>query len=323
MDYENSNLVSSSVGDDTRDLFALSFEFLKQAEGSENFYNHDNIHSIKKLIELYYRNINPDYGYIMSNFRKKYIDNESMVEKNDSYEEKEGIGLVYDFIQKFDFDKDYFNIFITGLQIHSLLYKPIDEKREVEIDLKRSQAKTMFMEAKREKNLEKMHKAKALFKSLKDEIKFGGNMRNTTAYLKNTEVYVPSADEAKAFYNDYLSDEKKEEFNTMTQNPNIFEYIDYCVETTAELIRVQPFGDGNKRTFRSLLNLMFKRKNLPPVYCNENEYDEYLDVLIHGLRTGDYTDLKHFYYFKICDSIYELDVRPYLNKMALNNNKKL
>ena len=44
------NLVSSVVGEDTRDLFALSFEFYKQAEGSEDFYDHDNIESVKKLI---------------------------------------------------------------------------------------------------------------------------------------------------------------------------------------------------------------------------------------------------------------------------------
>lgn len=322
MEYENSNLVSSVVGEDTRDLFALSFEFYKQAEGSEDFYDHDNIESVKKLIELYYRSINPDYGSIMTNFKKKYIYNESKVEKNDSDEEQRGIGLVYDFIQNFNFDRDSFNIFMTGLQIHSLLYKPMDDKREEELAQKREDLKRMLDEAKKEKNLEKFRKAKEMQKALKDESKFGGNLRNATAFLRDTEVYVPSADEAVEFYNQFLKSDKVQEYEEMAQNSDIFEYIEYCVMTTAELIRVQPFADGNKRTFRSLLNLMFKRRNIPPVYCNENEYKEYLDVLIHGMSTGDYKDLKHFYYFKICDSIYELDVKPYLDRMATEKKGK-
>lgn len=323
MDQIQSNLDSSSVEVDTRDLFAISFEFLKQAEGSDDFYDHENIVNVKKLIELYYRNINPDYGSIIENFKKKYIDNESMVEKNDSDEEKKGIGLVYDFIQNFDFNHKEFNIFVTGLEIHSLLYKPLDEKRQQDYEIKKDEVKRLIDEAKREKNMAKFKKAKEIQRNLKDEANFGGNMRSATAILKDTAVYVPDAEEAKAFYNQFLLPQKKEEFNRMVNNPNIFEYIDYCVETTAELIRVQPFGDGNKRTFRSLLNLMFKRRKLPPVYCNENEYQEYLDVLVNGMLSGDYTDLKHFYYFKICDSIYELDINPYLKKMNIEDNKKV
>ena len=38
------------------------------------------------------------------------------------------------------------------------------------------------------------------------------------------------------------------------------------------------------------------------------------DALLKAIVENDYTDIINFYYFKICDSIYELDIVPYLEK---------
>ena len=53
------------------------------------------------------------------NFKRKYVYNESLVEKNDTKEQRQGIGLVYDFIQDYDVNEP-FNIFILTMKISNL-----------------------------------------------------------------------------------------------------------------------------------------------------------------------------------------------------------
>lgn len=284
------NLINTNDKFDANEFSIVFEKIMSMKKTNVNFYK-DNTQTIKTLIKHYYKDIKPDYNSIVSNFRGKYLDSdnaysfkenyvegESSVEKNNTKELKKGIELVYDYIQNFDFEKNDFNIFVNGLWIHSLLYKPLDDLR-------------------------------------KDKSwSFGGRLRTDTAVMKNLNIEVPSAKESMIFFNSFLKPEKKEEYEKALNNPDIFEYVDYCVDTTADLIKYQPFGDGNKRTFRSLLNLMFKRRNIPPVYIKEQEQDEYKNCLIKAMRDGEYKDLREFYYYKICDSIYELDVIPFLEE---------
>ena len=141
---------------------------------------------------------------------------------------------------------------------------------------------------------------------------FGGSLRDNTAVLKNAIVEVPPADEAKRYFQSFIGMKLPEvDFS----NPaSIFTYINVCIYITTELIRNQPFADGNKRTFRSLLNLMFKQSNLPPVYVKTKEREEYKDALMKAMQKRDYTSLNQFYYYKICDSIYDLDISEELKK---------
>ena len=321
---ESSNLLTSNVNQNIRDIFAMTFELYKIAELNKNLYKNQDKDLPKKLICLYYDEIKPDYSKMMYNFKKKYIINEAKVEKNDTKLEISGIGLVYDYIQNFDTNEDSFNIFITGLQIHQLLYKPLDDKNREKCEKQLSDAYKMQEEAKKEKNLDKYKKSRELLKELSNNYAaFGGALRNSEVLLNDLDVEVPSADEAKAFYNSYLSKEKCIEYQNMLSNMDIFNYIDYCVDTVTKLIKYQPFGDGNKRTFRSLLNLMFKNRNIPPVYISSHERKQYKNLLINALENDDYEGLHHFYYYKICDSIYELDIKPYLDKRKENKTKKL
>ena len=59
---------------------------------------------------------------------------------------------------------------------------------------------------------------------------------------------------------------------------------------------------------------MFKQYNLPPVYVKTKEREEYKDALMKAMRNKDYTSLNQFYYYKICDSIYDLDIVEELKK---------
>lgn len=135
---------------------------------------------------------------------------------------------------------------------------------------------------------------------------FGGQLRNDSVVLNKEMIEVPPADEAKKYFQSFIGRKLPEvDFNNSI---SIFDYINSCIYITTELIKAQPFTDGNKRTFRALLNLMFKQYNLPPVYVKTKERAEYKDALMKAMKKKDYTSLNQFYYYKICDSIYDLDI---------------
>ena len=94
-----SNLANSDLDIDFRDLFAMNFTTLNISENYDQIYKQDPSCAIpKRLIELYIKHIKPDYNKMIFNFKRKYVYNESLVEKNDTKEQRQGIGLVYDFI---------------------------------------------------------------------------------------------------------------------------------------------------------------------------------------------------------------------------------
>lgn len=309
------NIESAIIDNDSLDLLITAFQLYEIAKLDNNVYRKDeDLQIIRNLLTLYYKLINPNYNNMIFNFRRKYVSNELLVEKNDTPEERRGLNLIYDYIQDFDVECDSFNIFTVALILHGLLYKPSDEKNAVLADERRDKAKRLREEAKREGNLDKYHESRDLLEQVKFT-RFGGQLRQTDAVMYDFQANVPPAEEAIRIFNEFLV-ARKDEYEEELNNPDILAYIDYAVNTTAYLIGVQPFGDGNKRVFRSLLNLMFKKKNLPPVYITKKERNAYHQALEKALSTQDYSDLDAFYYYKICDSIYELDFKPYLESIG-------
>ncbi len=324
MDLANStNLENARIDNDSMDLLITAFKLYEISKLDNNVYRKDeDLKIIRHLIKLYYKLVNPNYNNMIFNFRRRYVSNELLVEKNDTPEERRGLNLVYDYIQDFDIDHDDFNIFMTALQIHSLLYKPMDEKNASDVDERRERAKELEQEAKRDHDISKYKEAKRILSSIKFE-KFGGQLRTESVVMHDFHTHIPDAKEARDIFNEFLTSEKREEFEKALANPDIFAYIDYAVNTTCDLIGIQPFGDGNKRVFRSLLNLMFKKRNLPPVYIKKKERKAYHDALEKALTTHDYRDLDGFYYYKICDSIYELDFKPFLDSLGQKGDEKV
>ena len=309
---EDNNIIRAKIDEDTLSLLITAFELYNISKSHNNIYkNKHDVYICKSLIKQYYKKVNPNYFHMFLNFKRKFIANEALVEKNDTPEERKGVALACDYIQKFDIKNDYFNIFVNSLQIHSLLYRPLDEKRGKEAEEQRELAKKLYEEAKKEKDLKKLKEARELSKSITCS-SFGGSLRNGTVVMDGFDVAIPDAMDACRMFNEYLKPEKIQEYEDAKNNEDIFKYIDYCVKTTADLIALQPFADGNKRTFRTLLNLMFKKRNLPPVYIVRKERKAYHDALEKAVCYKDYEDLCTFYYFKICDSIFNLDFEPYL-----------
>lgn len=299
----------NEISSEELSLLETAFKLYNISKSHSNIYRSDDHSICKNLILQYYRLIRPNHSKMVSTFKRKYVSNEALVEKNDTNEERKGLSLVYDYIQGFDINHDDFNIFINSMIIHQILYKPLDDKNAKEYEELNGKARKLLIEAKKEKSLEKYNKAKEMLK-LGEKTKFGGALRTEAVVMRDYNIDVPDGKDVMRIMNSYLSSEKKEEYNKALNNPNILEYIAYSVKTTGYLIGIQPFKDGNKRTFRALLNLMFKKRNLPPVYIVKKERKAYHDALEKGIVDNDYNDLITFYYYKICDSIYELDFKP-------------
>ena len=137
---------------------------------------------------------------------------------------------------------------------------------------------------------------------------FGGMIRISPVKLTGSSYEVPSASEAGRIFQTYITKKYKIDTN------NILGYIDDVIKTTIDLIKIQPFEDGNKRTFRALLNLLLGRIGIPPIYIRVDETTLYRNELLKAIENNDYSRMTRFYYYKICDSIVELDLNKIKEK---------
>lgn len=249
----------------------IFYEYFKK-KSKENIYNRD-IFLFKNIIEMYFiKDRKPYFKYIINKYKQLYVLDESRIEPGVTYEEKLGLGIVYDYIRDFDFEKDTFNIFMTSLIIHSKLY------------------------------------SKCKFKE------FGGKLRTTNVNLKDLEIEIIDANTAIKIFNTYLNQNISDNIFQKYYENDLFSYIENSIILYVKLIKLQPFQDGNKRTFRALLNLLLKRVNIPPIFIDLSERAEYKKALIKALNDDNYTDIIKFYYYKICDAIILLDIdNPNIN----------
>ena len=247
------------------------FDGYKTRRRKKDLY-HPNDPVPRMIIGTYYRFIeNPDFEEIFASFKKNYITNENRLEEVTKIKEKQGLGIVYDYIQSFDVNSSM-NVY-TLLKLHQLLF-----------------SKAPHPEC-------------------------AGSLRTYDVYLPNTGITVPTwTDVPKMMQQLYFESlplfQEGKYIRESKDMSHLIPYIDRCIELNCKLIQIQPFVDGNKRTSRALMNLMFKTVNIPPVYVKISEAEEYGRAMNKAINEQDYTDIKTFYYYKICDSIYELGIKP-------------
>lgn len=271
----NLNILSiiNDDGIDSNKLLLLLFKNYEASKAKGKIYTTD--FEPKGLIKIYYRiTSKPQFEGLMKQFKTKYIINENKLECVHSPYETEGLKLVYDYIQS-DIKEENINLYLL-LKLHAILF-----------------SKTPFPE-------------------------FGGKFRNKDVYLPGSGIETESYDNiASEFQKLYLpvNDLIKEGLTLSSQKDieSIMEYIDKCIILNVKLIKIHPFFDGNGRTCRAFLNLLFKIAGIPPVYLREKERKEYNQAMNKAIINGDYSSIKKFYYYKICDSIYELDIKEKLS----------
>lgn len=213
------------------------------------------------------------------NFKERYLYNENKLEDVHTKEEQQGLRLVYDYIQK---KNNFDDVSIYTLSdIHQILYSKAPHPE------------------------------------------FGGKYRTDERYLPNSGIDVLSPSlivhEMNVLgreINDLIEEGKR--LGKENDPQNLLEYIDKCIEIKCKLIKIHPFGDGNGRSIRAFINLLFRMANIPPIYIENKERDKYGDAMQLAVGDNDLTKIKQFYYYKICDSIISLDI----NLKSLDEEKK-
>lgn len=142
---------------------------------------------------------------------------------------------------------------------------------------------------------------------------FAGHFRNYDVYLPGTGTELsewsmiwPSIKQLEQDVRLLIKNGKKLE--THHSIDKLFEYINECIILKCKLIKIHPLPDGNGRTIRCFLNKLFEVAGIPPVYIKEKERTEYHSAMNKANLEGDYDTIIQFYYYKICDSIVELDI---------------
>lgn len=231
-----------------------------------------------KLIRMYYE-LNPDeivFDRFKRAFVKRYIRNESKLEDVHIDSEIKGLEKMYEYVHSDDIEYR-FDVY-TLLDLHRMLFSfsPFPE--------------------------------------------YAGSIRNDDVYLPGTGTELCEWREIRHRLNEIDEDVQylrsiAEEVKDSNDADQLLAYLDCCVEINCRLVKVHPFFDGNGRTIRAFTNKLLEDVGLPPIYILERERGEYHKAMNEANNDGDFTDIKNFYRYKICDSIIELDINERVKKM--------
>ncbi|MDD5888811.1 MAG: Fic family protein [bacterium] len=265
-----------SKGIDMSVVIREMFLGYKQRKQRRQLYSEDN--TVPTTLLKMYFSLNPEeieFESLKNAFVSRYIKNESKLEAVHSPEEIEGLREMYEYIHS-DEIEDMFDIF-TLKTLHEKLY-----------------SKTPYPE-------------------------FGGSFRREPARIKNCPSdlvpWYAIFSELKGLNDEVLFLKEVASFVREWRDPGILlDYLDQCVVLGCNLIKIHPFADGNGRTVRGFVNKLLEDAGFPPVYIKAEERDEYHDAMGKAIGGGDYSEIKNFYRYKVCDSIIELDINERLKQ---------
>ena len=235
----------------------------------------------KRLLMLYYQ-LTEDKRHLnqmAENFIRHYIACESILEDAHLKYEKDGLKEMYEYLLS-DEINEHFDIY-TLLDLHKKLF-----------------SKAPFPEN-------------------------SGHFRNDNVYLPNTGI---NLSDWRSIWQEIkeLDDDVQNIIvlgETVRHNPaHLFEYIDKCVILKCRLIKIHPFFDGNGRTIRAFINNLFMDVGLPAIYIYSNENVTYRKAMQKAIgEENDYSSIINFYYYKICDSIIELEHQYFFGQQQISS----
>lgn len=141
---------------------------------------------------------------------------------------------------------------------------------------------------------------KRLFSKLADKYdeERGGTFRSSEVRLKGVDIRTADPSRIRFLMENVawkILDALKKNADGSLSNS---EYIDRVNECIYELIRMQPFADGNKRTARLLSNILYQEKGIPFVLLSPKEWDNYVDAW----SSNDVNDYNNFMHKRILES---------------------
>ena len=139
---------------------------------------------------------------------------------------------------------------------------------------------------------------------------FGGHFRNSDAHIKNSTANLIEWSyiryeiiKLKSYTKELI--QRGKELNGTSDFDELFKYIEECIILNTDLLKIHPFYDGNGRCIRGFTNMLFELANIPPIYVPAEEKERYKSA-IRKTDEDIYKDIIIFYYYKICDSIIDL-----------------
>lgn len=268
-DLTKKDLLEKITGVDISHVIQEMFMGYKQRKQRKQLYSDDNTIPTT-LIKMYYGfEDRISFESLKKAFVSKYIRNESKIEDVHTDSEIEGLREMYEYIHSDEIDV-YFNIYSLK-ELHEKLY-----------------SKAPFPE-------------------------FGGQFRNDMVFLPGTGTDIVDWRMIRYYLNELdpivleLHDRSKV-IKDSGDSDALLKFLDECVILGCQLIKIHPFKDGNGRSVRGFINKLMEDAGLPPIYITINEKTEYHKAMNKANNEGDYSDIKNFYRYKVCDSIIELDI---------------
>lgn len=138
---------------------------------------------------------------------------------------------------------------------------------------------------------------------------FGGKYRTFNCFISETSVETTEYSLIDAAINKLnpMFVDLLDRASNMENIEDVFNYIEGCIKLKYKILLVHPFPDGNGRVTRALTNMLFERAGIPSVYIGPVDKEIYLDALKEA-NNGNFEPLKAFYYYKISDTIVEIDI---------------
>lgn len=191
--------------------------------------------------------------------KRAYVEHENMVEEVTDKGVKEGLGELFDYINKDEKIKDY-DLLVVLLLMHQKLY---------------SKAKFPEFGGK--------------FRNINTYIE--GAKVETSDYNDITKDIL----EISKDYKDLLLLSKEVNKNKSLYK----KYINKVIDLKCRLVEIHPFTDGNGRTCRALVNLLLKQVDVLPVYVKIDEKEIYIDSMNDALVNKEKDKIYKFYHDKI------------------------
>jgi len=224
---------------------------------------------------------------------------------------------------------DLFNSFFVDEYVnHESLVEGVVEEKSVERKGLKKVYDYIFSDQLNENfDIEIIKKYHKLLFSETPHPEAAGYYRNAPARIDGAAINLYNWEEIEQALHDANKELKQiiEEANKIFgtyEFEEIFEYINRCIRLNCHLIHIHPFFDGNGRTIRALTNKLFILGGVPPIYVHTAEKKIYNKAMQKAIAENNYEDIYGFYYLKICQSIYELDLNP-TDELQRKKDKKL